>query len=197
MPVNRRLLVSFASSLLIAAGWSTAAFAGPADSAPSVAPRGGCAAQSPISAAVRGTWKTVPSTRAQAAPRDISDASLQGNSEQSADSSIVGLWQFQFISERNEMIPDGTVLDSGYAQWHQDGTEIMNSMRPPATGNFCLGVWRRAGGSTYELNHFGLSWDMSEVFVGPATSVNGSRSRATARPTRGRSPSISTTRPER
>jgi hypothetical protein len=30
------------------------------------------------------------------------------------------------------------VIDAGFAQWHSDGTEIMNS-HAPATSNFCLG----------------------------------------------------------
>jgi hypothetical protein len=93
---------------------------------------------------------------------------VQAGIEQFADNSIVGFWQFQSVAEGNDGIPDGTVIDAGYAQWHQDGTEIMNSMRPPATSNFCLGVWRKVGGATYELNHFALSWDTNSVFVGPA-----------------------------
>src|SRR5215212_1066954 len=56
---------------------------------------------------------------------------------------IVGLWQFEFTSAGNDgspfYIPDGAPLDAGYAQWHSDGTEIMNSSRDPITGNVCLG----------------------------------------------------------
>lgn len=83
---------------------------------------------------------------------------------------IVGLWKFQFISENNPGIPDGTVIDNGLAAWHSDGTEIMNSgLRPPPTGNFCMGVWKQTGQSTYSLNHIGLSWDPTgTTFVGPA-----------------------------
>ena len=44
----------------------------------------------------------------------------------------------------------------------------MNSSRPPATSNFCLGVWRRTGRSTYRLNHFALSSDLSGKLIGPA-----------------------------
>jgi hypothetical protein len=76
---------------------------------------------------------------------------------------IVGLWQFTFTSDGNNtaplFIPDGALLDSGYAQWHSDGTEIMNSSRDPATSNFCLGVWKSVGASTVRLNHLALSWD--------------------------------------
>jgi hypothetical protein len=83
--------------------------------------------------------------------------------------SIVGLWKIQFISKNNEGIPDGTVLDDGYATWHVDGTELMNSSRPPITSSFCMGVWKKVGRSTFQLNHIALSWDPTgSTFVGPA-----------------------------
>jgi len=82
--------------------------------------------------------------------------------------SIVGMWKAQFVSEGSVGIPDGTVVDSPYAQWHSDGTEIMNSSKPPITGNFCLGVWKQTGRFTYKLNHFALNWDSTgTVFIGP------------------------------
>jgi hypothetical protein len=99
------------------------------------------------------------------------------------DPSIVGLWQFVFTSEGNSeappFIPDKATLDAGYAQWHSDETEIMNSSRDPATSNFCLGAWKRVGRREYKLNHFALSWDNTgqlctpkdgapSCFVGPA-----------------------------
>src|SRR5258707_1710998 len=85
------------------------------------------------------------------------------------DAAIVGMWKVQFVSEGTNGIPDGTMIDSAYAQWHSDGTEIMNSGRPPITSSFCLGVWKKTGESTYKLNPFALSWDPSgTVFVGPA-----------------------------
>ena len=81
----------------------------------------------------------------------------------SASAGIVGLWKVKFVA------PDGTVIDEGYATWHSDGTEIMNSGRPPITGNFCMGVWRSTRRSTYRLNHFGLSWDPTGTnLIGPA-----------------------------
>jgi hypothetical protein len=88
------------------------------------------------------------------------------------EASIVGLWQFVFSSQGNNVapffIPDGAPLDAGYAQWHSDETEIMNSSRDPATGNFCLGAWKRAGHRGYKLNHFALSWDNTGKFCTPA-----------------------------
>ncbi len=77
--------------------------------------------------------------------------------------SIVGMWRFSFISQGNNMpplsIPDGAVLDHGFAQWHSDGTEITNSNRVPSTGSFCLGVWKRVGPNHYQLNHFAMGFD--------------------------------------
>src|SRR3977135_1763647 len=71
------------------------------------------------------------------------------------DDSIVGFWKVTFTAEGNtEGLPDDTPIDSGYVQWHSDGTEIMNSGRPPQNGDICLGVWERTGRSRYKLNHF-------------------------------------------
>jgi hypothetical protein len=85
--------------------------------------------------------------------------------------SIVGLWQFTFLSDGNNVppfnIPDGAPLDQGYAQWHSDGTEIMNSGRDPVTSNFCLGVWTATGRQTARLNHFALSWDNTGMLCKP------------------------------
>ena len=75
---------------------------------------------------------------------------------------ITGFWKVQLS------LPDGTVIDQGYTQWHADGTEILNSSRPPISGNFCMGVWKRTGRSTYKLNHFAMQWDSTEtIFIGP------------------------------
>lgn len=68
---------------------------------------------------------------------------------------IVGMWNEKFIS-------GGKLFDFGYSVWHSDGTEILNSgSRAPATQNFCLGVWKKTGASTYKLNHLALSYDAS------------------------------------
>jgi hypothetical protein len=92
---------------------------------------------------------------------------------------IVGFWYFKFVAQGNtaessglpadQVPPDGAVLDSGYAQWHSDGTEISNSSRQPVTQSFCLGVWEKAGGLQYQLNHFAISWVFSgtETYLGP------------------------------
>ena len=78
-------------------------------------------------------------------------SNVQGN--QNGNGAIVGLWAVQFFA-------GGNMIDFGYAAWHSDGTEIMNSGgRAPATENFCLGVWEQTGPQTYRLNHFALSYD--------------------------------------
>ncbi len=83
-------------------------------------------------------------------------ASLLMISEHDSDDvSIVGFWKVTFTAKGNtEGPPDGTPIDSGFVQWHSDGTEIMNSGRPPQNGNICLGVWEKTGRSRYKLNHF-------------------------------------------
>jgi len=82
--------------------------------------------------------------------------------------SIVGLWQVTFTSKGSAGIPDGTPIDAGYAAWHSDGTELMNSGRAPLTGSFCMGVWTQTGRYTYVLNHYALAWDSTgKVFLGP------------------------------
>jgi hypothetical protein len=90
------------------------------------------------------------------------------------DASIVGLWKFSFVALGNSgnpfplNPPDGTTLDAGFVQWHSDGTEITNSGRDPATGSFCLGVWKSIGTSKYKLNHFALSWDATGQSCSPS-----------------------------
>jgi hypothetical protein len=80
-------------------------------------------------------------------------------SDQDSDG-IVGFWRVTLTSKGNTAfgIPDGATLDKGFAQWHSDGTEIMNSNRQPSTGSFCLGVWKKISGK-YRLNHFAVSFD--------------------------------------
>jgi hypothetical protein len=124
---------------------------------------------------IQGLWAQSSSTGcgfypAQKAAPSLRPASLQLVSGDDSDRApIVGLWKFAFVSEGNPGITDGTVLDAGYATWHSDGTEIMNSGRAPMTGSFCMGVWRKTKNSVYKLNHFALSWDPTgTTLIGPA-----------------------------
>jgi hypothetical protein len=68
---------------------------------------------------------------------------------------IVGMWHVTFTAWGNEPgPPDGTPIDNALVTWHSDGTELMNSARPPQDGDFCMGVWKRTGVNKYKLNHF-------------------------------------------
>ena len=42
-----------------------------------------------------------------------------------------------------------------------------NGARPPATGNFCLGVWEKTRPSKYKLNHLTISWNPDATLQGP------------------------------
>ncbi len=82
---------------------------------------------------------------------------------------IVGFWQVTSTAKGNSAgPPDGTVIDKGFAQWHSDGTEILNSSRAPVTGSFCLGVWKNVSPGHYKLNHFPIGWDQNSNLVGIA-----------------------------
>jgi hypothetical protein len=80
------------------------------------------------------------------------------------------LWEIELVAKNlPDTPPEGVVIDHGYTQWHSDGTEIMNSSRPPATGNFCLGVWRKTGPATYSLTHRVLSFNPDGTPEGPGS----------------------------
>ena len=85
-------------------------------------------------------------------------------SEQANDP-ITVLWQVSFMA-------GPTQIDTGFAVWHADGTEIMNSGdRAPLTSNFCVGVWKKIN-NRYKLNHAAISWDSTgTVQVGAANIV--------------------------
>ena len=99
-----------------------------------------------------------------------SDPSQPGSSLLTiADNSdpIVGMWHVTFTAQGNENgPPDGTPIDNALATWHNDGTELMNSARPPQDGDFCMGVWKRAGRFTYKLNHF--AWFANDTANAPS-----------------------------
>lgn len=109
-----------------------------------------------------------PGIASDSLAKDVASASSNSASWFFGDP-ITGLYQFKLVSEGSNGIPDGTVVDQGFVTWHNDGTEIMNSGRPPITGNFCLGVWQHTGPRAYKLNHFALAWDPTGTsLVGPA-----------------------------
>ncbi|MGP0021260.1 MAG: hypothetical protein ACLPHP_22010 [Candidatus Sulfotelmatobacter sp.] len=79
---------------------------------------------------------------------------------------IVGMWHVAFTAEGNsDGPPDGTPIDNAIAVWHGDGTEIMNSARPPQDGDFCMGVWKNDGRNKYRLNHF--AWGSNDTTNAP------------------------------
>jgi hypothetical protein len=70
--------------------------------------------------------------------------------------SIVGMWHAVFTADTQNgvAIPaPGPMIDNAMVVWHGDGTEIMESARPPQDGNFCMGVWEQTGARHYYLNH--------------------------------------------
>ena len=83
--------------------------------------------------------------------------------------SMVGTWKEKWISEGSSLLPDGAEFDASYSQWHSDGTEInVSGLRAPLTGDVCLGEWVKTGARTYQMNHFGISYDSTGVnLVGP------------------------------
>jgi hypothetical protein len=161
-------------ALLIASGWCSAASAqGPSAKSPSRLIEAGCG-YSPSEAPTAPARPQQKSSEAQGKFRRASLVLVSSHDRDWDDDSdhagIVGLWKVKFVSKGNTGmgIPDGAPIDEGYATWHSDGTEIMNSGRPPITGSFCMGVWKKTGRSSYKLNHFALSWDSTgKTLVGP------------------------------
>ena len=127
------------------------------------AARAGCASPD-----VNAAWRQ-PQSYLRPGPLHSPGFILASSGDSQSDAAIVGFWRVTFVSKGSTYIPDDTVVDWGYVQWHSDGTEIMNSSRPPATSSFCLGVWKKTGPSTYKLNHLALSWNPDGTPLGPAT----------------------------
>jgi hypothetical protein len=97
---------------------------------------------------------------------EVSSASLLLVSEHDSNDSIVGMWKFTLTAQGNTgpgAPPDGVPLDIGFTQWHSDGTEIINSGRPPQDGSICLGVWEKTGKSRYKFNHFATGYDTANA----------------------------------
>jgi hypothetical protein len=80
---------------------------------------------------------------------------------------IVGMWHVTFTAQGNEVgPPDGAPIDNALVNWHSDGTELMNSARPPQDGDFCMGVWKKTGVNKYKLNHF--AWLATDTANAPS-----------------------------
>ncbi|RDI99368.1 hypothetical protein DVT68_00445 [Dyella solisilvae] len=107
--------------------------------------------------------KSLASQAAAASPQVVANST---NPLQALEP-ITGLYMFTFTAKGNKTIPDGVQLDQGFATWHADGTEIMNSGKPPITQSFCMGVWEQSGARAYKLNHWAINWDSTgTVFLG-------------------------------
>ena len=170
-----RCLAAFTGiALLLASSWCSVARAqSPPSKIPSTLADTGCG-YSPSEAPAAPVRPHQKSSEARGHLRLASLVMVSGRERNWDDDSdragIVGLWKVKFVSKGNTGIgiPDGAPLDNGYATWHSDGTEIMNSGRVPKTGSFCMGVWKRTGRSSYKLNHFALSWDPTgTTLIGP------------------------------
>jgi hypothetical protein len=90
------------------------------------------------------------------------------------DPVIVGMWHVKLTATAvSNGVPfgPGTEFDAGFQQWHSDGTEMLNSAKPPASQSFCMGVWTQTGPRTFKLNHFAISWGPDGTRTGPTSIV--------------------------
>jgi hypothetical protein len=100
-----------------------------------------------------------------AAPITLDEAAIRGALDpNNVSATLTGTWSFEFAASGNTghtpPIPDGVLVDFGYAQFNGDGNEMMNSGgRSPASENFCMGVWQKTDTNQYMVNHFALSYD--------------------------------------
>lgn len=91
---------------------------------------------------------------------------------------IVGMWHVKLVatSVSGAPVPVGAEIDAGFQQWHSDGTEMLNSGRPAANSNFCMGVWEQVGPNTFKLNHFAISYTQGpppDPQSGPSNTLQG------------------------
>lgn len=95
------------------------------------------------------------------------DPQMRLVSEGEESASIVGMWHVVFTAHamNGSPIPD-TPIDNAVLIFNRDGTEVMNSGRPPQDGNFCLGVWQQTGKSTYYVNH--IPWAANDTTNAPS-----------------------------
>jgi hypothetical protein len=91
------------------------------------------------------------------------------NDDRDDDASIVGMWHVTFTAKTLNGAPVDMVIDNALVAWHSDHTEIMNSVRPPQDGDFCLGVWEQVGRYRYKLNHFAWGGNDADPNAPPGT----------------------------
>jgi hypothetical protein len=125
----------------------------------------------------RTAWESMQGTPSGSGGIRLLKTAFGQEDESAPEPSIVGFWHVKFFAMGNQGIPDKTEVDAGYAHWHSDGTELMNSGgHAPSTSSFCMGVWKKTAALKYELNHFAIAWDPTPstadpdgVIVGPAS----------------------------
>jgi hypothetical protein len=71
---------------------------------------------------------------------------------------LVGLWHSEFTGA-----PGTNFTYQAFDVWHADGTEFESADLPPTLGAVCVGVWKRTGLLTFELNHFGWQWNPASI----------------------------------
>jgi len=91
-------------------------------------------------------------------PKGAPQAATSRPQDATAAPSIVGLWNTSFLQ-------NGQVVDQGFDLWNSDGTEVLNDIAPPPTGNVCIGVWVQTGPGSYSLNHPSWIYDDANVNV--------------------------------
>ena len=73
---------------------------------------------------------------------------------------IVGLWEV-------DMTFSGGVYDHAFQQLFRDGNEIQNSgLVPPAEGAICFGRWTQVNGRTFQIKHYGWTFDLAGNYTG-------------------------------
>ncbi len=120
----------------------------------------GCAntgSQSP--SAFRSVSQTFQAMKAR---QQSQRAGARAQAPQAASPSIVGYWHTVFLIDPDAGYSTAgpNVFDEGFDAWHADGTETLNDISPPPTGNVCIGVWAQTGPLTYVLKH--PSWFYGE-----------------------------------
>jgi hypothetical protein len=99
---------------------------------------------------------TAASVHTQSSPQLTSAAPTSASP---TTSSIVGLWQIQFLV-------GGQTIQEAYQAWNVGGTEIHNPNVDPRTGSVCLGVWKKVAPRGYKLSHNVYSYDTNGNFQG-------------------------------
>ena len=120
---------------------------------------GSASGQCGAGAAGRAPFLPQPQIQISGAGSTASAAAANGV----ADISIVGLWDTQW----QQLSPGpAAFFDEGYDQFHSDGTEILNDIPAPSTGNICLGVFVKTGRLSYALHHVFWTFDGSGNLIG-------------------------------